>query len=349
VMWKPFSALPNYLGGKRRLCPVIFREIAKIYPTRTWPDRIFLDPFMGGGSVALYAKAQGFNVRANDLARRAYLVGKGIVENSSIRITDQDLGLLFAQRNGYDHLVEENFVPHCFTTMMAQFLDLALANLREADLEDTHQALLYVSLIQYMTRARAGGQFTNRKHMIDISRGDFDAMTPGFRRNISVRAAITPPAVRMRHIQRAINAGIFAGNAQVFQENALTWMPEREADLVYLDPPYFGSSSYEGNYWILDCILAGRLLPKSPPSPFNRRKTALVSLIQMFEAADHIPLWIFSFADSPDGFSTRQLCELIEDFDRQTEVVPLQHRWSIATTEDHYAQGAKELLIIAHA
>ena len=338
--------MPNYLGGKRRLCPIIFREIANIYPTRTWSALTFLDPFMGGGSVSLYAKAQGFKVLANDLAWRSYLIGKGIVENNDTKITDQDLGLLFAQRNGYEPLVEQNFVPHCFTTMMAQFLDLALANLREADLEETHQALLYTALIQYMTRARPGGQFTNRIHMIRISEGDFDSISQGFVRNISVRAAIIPPPMRMRHIQKCTNAGIFMGQAQVFQEDALAWMPDQKADLVYLDPPYFGSTSYEANYRILDSILEGRLLPKYVPSPFNRRETALHCLVQMFEAVDHVPTWVFSFADNPDGFGARQLCELIEDFDRIPKVVPLEHRWSVATTEDHYEQGAKELLVI---
>lgn len=345
-MWTGFAALPNYLGGKRRLCPIIFREIADVYPTRTWPGLTLLDPFMGGGSVSLYAKAQGFKVLANDLAHRSYLIGKGIVENNDTRITDQDLGLLFAQRNGHDRFVEQNFVPHVFTPIMARFLDLALANLREVDLEETHQALLMTALIQYMTRARPGGQFTNRIHMTRVSEGDFDPISQGFLRNISVRAAITPPAVRMRHIKNCINGGIFMGQAQVFQEDALAWMPEQKADLVYLDPPYFGSSTYEANYWILDCILEGHWLPKLPASPFNQRETALHSLIQMFEAADHIPVWIFSFADNPDGFTTRQLTQLIGDFDRAVKMVPIEHRWSVATTEDHYEQGAKELLMI---
>ena len=47
-----FAALFPYLGGKRRLCPLIFREIDKLLPRRHWRDRTFLDGFLGGGSVA---------------------------------------------------------------------------------------------------------------------------------------------------------------------------------------------------------------------------------------------------------------------------------------------------------
>ncbi len=54
--------MPSYLGGKRRLCPVIFREIDRVVPRRTWATLCFLDAFLGGGSVALYAKAQELHI-----------------------------------------------------------------------------------------------------------------------------------------------------------------------------------------------------------------------------------------------------------------------------------------------
>ncbi len=54
---KMWSALYPYLGGKRRLCPLIFREIDRVVPRRLWPSLTFLDAFLGGGSVSLGAKA----------------------------------------------------------------------------------------------------------------------------------------------------------------------------------------------------------------------------------------------------------------------------------------------------
>ena len=45
---------------------------------------------MGGGSVALGAKALGFGeVLANDLAARSAIVGRALIENSSRRLTDE--------------------------------------------------------------------------------------------------------------------------------------------------------------------------------------------------------------------------------------------------------------------
>ena len=82
-----WSALPPYLGGKRRLCPLIFREVDRILPRRLWANLTFLDGFLGGGSVALYAKAQGFGVVACDIAERAVVVGQALVENNRVRLT----------------------------------------------------------------------------------------------------------------------------------------------------------------------------------------------------------------------------------------------------------------------
>lgn len=346
MRWKAFSALPNYFGGKQRLAAIIFREIAKVYPEHRWTELTLLDPFMGAGSISLYAKAQGFKVLSNDLAWRCWVVGRAVIENNRQKLTDEDLGLLFAERNGHQTFIEDNYVPHAFSPKVARFLDLALANVRDADLEETHEALLYTALIRYMLMVRIAGQMTNLAWSTNMAAGNFDAVSQGQLKSGYAKTYFEAPPVKMRRIQRYINNAIFAGRAQVFQEDAISWMPEQQADIVYLDPPYFGSTSYEANYHHLDCILAGRELGQYQHSPFNRRETAWLSLVGMFEAADHVPVWVFSFADNPDGFSEAQLCDLISQFDREPHVIPITHRWSIATTEDHYEAGAKELLVV---
>ena len=70
------DALFPYLGGKRRLSPTIFREIDRVLPREHWAGRTFLDGFLGGGSVSLYAKAQGFSVISTDIAARSIVIGR---------------------------------------------------------------------------------------------------------------------------------------------------------------------------------------------------------------------------------------------------------------------------------
>ncbi len=120
-----WSALPPYLGGKRRICPVIFREIDRLVPRRHWPDMTFLDGFLGGGSVSLYAKAQGFRVVATDIAARAITVGEAVVANSRVRLTREDILRVLSRRIEPPGRVEAQFVPSVFTANVGRFLDAA--------------------------------------------------------------------------------------------------------------------------------------------------------------------------------------------------------------------------------
>ena len=121
-----WTALPPYLGGKRRLCPIIFRELDKVLPRRRWPGMTFVDAFLGGGSVALYAKAQGFNVVATDIAERSIIVGEALIENSRVRLTREDVLKMAARGDGSPGRIERDYSPKVFTRQQARFLDGAL-------------------------------------------------------------------------------------------------------------------------------------------------------------------------------------------------------------------------------
>ena len=95
-------ALPAYPGGKRRLLPAIFGLIDEALPDDRWPESTLADPFLGGGAVALSAKARGFGaVLANDVASRSVTVGRALIENSRERLTATEiLDLLTLNRPG---------------------------------------------------------------------------------------------------------------------------------------------------------------------------------------------------------------------------------------------------------
>jgi len=78
-MWSKLKALPPYFGGKRRLLGRIFKHIPK--PSEA---PVLVDAFMGGGSVALFGKARGYRVIANDIALRSHIVGKALIENDHV-------------------------------------------------------------------------------------------------------------------------------------------------------------------------------------------------------------------------------------------------------------------------
>jgi len=68
MVWSGYEALPPYFGGKRRLVPRIFKEILRIHPPDNCSWLSFVDPFLSGGALSLYAKSRGFGVLCGDLA-----------------------------------------------------------------------------------------------------------------------------------------------------------------------------------------------------------------------------------------------------------------------------------------
>src|SRR6266446_2383166 len=112
---KMWSALYPYLGGKRRLCPLIFREVDRVVPRRLWSRLSFLDAFLGGGSVSLGAKAQGFKVIATDIAERSIIVGHAVIDNSRVKLNREDVLRLLAPRSDPPGRIESQLVPSVFT------------------------------------------------------------------------------------------------------------------------------------------------------------------------------------------------------------------------------------------
>src|SRR2546422_1060759 len=121
-MW---GALYPYLGGKRKLAALILREVDRVVPRRRWSSMTFLDAFSGGGAVALFAKAVGFSVVAVDIAERAHVVGMGLLANSRVRLTREDVLRLLAPRRDVPGRIESTYAPAVFTVEQARFLDSA--------------------------------------------------------------------------------------------------------------------------------------------------------------------------------------------------------------------------------
>ncbi|GEM_PF-1190377 len=158
--WRGFEALVPYWGGKRKLCPRIFREIARVHPAATWSSLRLVDPFLGGGSVSLYAKAHGFGVLCGDQAERSVIIRKALIENDEVRISDDDLLRLFVPAEGNRALIESRYVPDCFTEATARFLDNAFAAAEEVG-DETKRHLLRLLLVKYIYWLRPHAQFSS--------------------------------------------------------------------------------------------------------------------------------------------------------------------------------------------
>lgn len=331
------AALPPYLGGKRRLCPLIFREIDRVLPRRHWSGRIFLDAFLGGGSVSLFSKAQGFMVVATDIAERAIVVGEALIANSRVKLTQEDVLRLVAPNNDLPGKVETGYVPRVFTQEQGRFLDRALVTAAATD--DPAKAALYrllairVALLAHpMSQVRPGT-------IHRLTTGEVESITESCLYHYVDGLRLTRPN-KLWELAQAINAGVFQGEGHVLRVSVLDALPSIQADVAYFDPPYPGVMSYEKEYRIIDEILEGA---SRPTSPFTA-KDGVSLLDTLFENATHIPVWLLSLGNAVVGIE--ELEAKMSKHGRQTKAIALkyQHLPAVATREKK--ETNREFLVV---
>jgi hypothetical protein len=320
-----FGALPPYLGGKRRLCPLIFREIDRVIPRRHWRSLTLLDAFLGGGSVSLYAKAQGFRVVATDIAERAMVIGRALIENSRVKLSREDVLRVLASRQDQPGRIESTMSPSTFTAEQARFLDTALVVAGETA-DPAKANLIRLLALRVALLSHAYGQV--RKGTIHrVTTGEYESITESAAYHyIDGLRLVTP--TRLWDLAQQLNAGVFEGRATITKRSVLDALPEIAADVAYFDPPYPGVMSYEREYRTIDEILEGT---SRPTSPFTAKDGHNID--GLFERATHVPIWILSLGNAVVG--VEELESKMAKHGRRVKSIALryQHLPAVATEE----------------
>ena len=333
-MW---SALPPYLGGKRRLCPLILREVDRILPRRLWSGLTYLDGFMGGGSVALYAKAQGFDVVACDIAERAIVVGQALVENNRTKLTREDILRLARGSSDSAGHIEQTYAPGTFTPAQARLLDRALAQAGSAR-DPAKGGLLRLLAIRVALLAHPMSQVRSGTiHRLES--GEYESITESCLYHYVDGLRLTRPQ-KLWDIARQINAGVFEGQGKVLKRSVLDVLPKIQADVAYFDPPYPGVMSYEKEYRVIDEILEGH---SRTTSPFTARDGADL-LDTLFARAQHIPLWLLSLGNAVVG--VEELESKMIRLGRETKSIVLRYQHLPAVATEEKKKENREFLVV---
>ena len=332
-----WSALPPYLGGKRRLCPLIFREIDRVVPRRLWSGLTFLDAFLGGGSVSIGAKAQGFKVIATDIAERSIVVGQALIENTRVRLTQEDVLRLLAPRTGPPGRVERDFTPSVFTANVGRFLDAAFETAEQT--RDTAKAALLrllairVALLAHpMSQVRPGTVYR-------ATTGEWEGITPSCLYHYVDGFRLTTPA-KLWNLAQQINAGVFQGEAKVMKTDILEALRSIQADVAYFDPPYAGVMSYEKEYRIIDQLLEGST---RPTSPFTAKDGAAM-IDTLLEGAGHIPVWLLSFGNEVTALEELE-AKMIR-LGRRTKAIAIKYQHLPAVAREEKKRANREFLVV---
>ncbi len=324
------DALVPYLGGKRKLAPFLLSLVERELPRIEWPRSVFLDPFSGGGSVALLAKSFGFSVIASDIAPRASIVARALIANSSLRLTQRDIAGFF-DTGGVPAVGQAaRFVGTVFTADQAVFIDHTLARARRQD--EPRQSLLLLVIVKLVLRLFPMSAPSATDAVAAVS-GDYDPVSPRrLAHYLKARALLTP--TRVWRVAQDVNAGVFAGHGTAQQVDALTAIRSNAADVLYLDPPYVGTTSYPTHYAVIDALLGDP--PPAAPAP---------SLDDLLDAAHDVPLVVVSY-----GGPTATIASLSELVARHRTVcgalaVPYPHLASVAKEVNR--ERNRELVVIA--
>lgn len=345
----PFNALPPYFGGKRRLIPWIFKHLSEIHPPAQWADLTFLDPFAGGGSISLFAKAQGFKtVQTNDWSGRSQIVAQALLINQQQTLSQEDLLYLTQPLPGSaPGRIEAEFVPHVFSSRHAQALDRIAywANQYEDATHKNLGLLLLWHLVQDYVCMPTSLNTSNRPYAetLDGLR-DWQELNPQRFVDGSFPRLLQPKWAKLESIRTRINAGILGGSPVIaHQLEACAFLGQTAGEIVYLDPPYAGSLSYESSLKTLDAVLLGKTPEPLPSiSPFSQELLAFQPLL---DSINHIPTWILSYSNHL--IELPELVALIQAQAADRVVIGAernyQHLAHVSKTDNR-----KELLILAY-
>ena len=222
----------RYQGSKRKILPWLHDSLKDL------EFQTVLDACGGTGSVSYLLKKMGKTVTYNDILRFNYLIGKALIENNNILISDEDLDFVLnfnEEINSYS-FIEDTFDGFYFTSQENIWLDniISRINLLEGGNQnetEIKRAMCFYALFQSSLRKRPFNLF-HRKNLYlrtnDVER-NFGNKTTWERDFTS----------EFKFFIKEINESIFDSgigctsiNESIFDIENLNY------DLVYFDVPY---------------------------------------------------------------------------------------------------------------
>lgn len=341
ILNKQFKLFPGtrYMGSKNK----IIQEIGEILMQYEF-DSVY-DAFAGSNVVGYLFKSLGKKVITNDFMALSHTLSKAIIENSDQTISKEDLNFLLTTPSSQTFIAEK-FKGLYFEDYDNQFLDKVRNNIQKMNSE-YKQALALSALARSCMKKRPRGIFTFIGHRYDDGRQDMKlTLEEHFLLNVEI-----------------FNNAVFDNQRRCESYNKLTENLEVQADLVYLDPPYFTPNSdndYVRRYHFVEGLVKnweGIELQehtktkkfKSYYSSFSTRTETYDAFIRLIERFSKSIIAIsYSSNSKPDK---EELVAMLTKFKQNVIVHEIDHLYSFGNQNHRIGNNAnrvKEYLFVAH-
>lgn len=331
----------RYMGSKEKLLPYINAAVKDLEFTSV------LDLFSGSGSVSYFFKTLGKQVYTNDYMKFASEFTKATVENSNVTVTDDDLKLLLNTKpTKIDTFVSDTFKGLYFNDDDNSFLDLVRSN-KHLITDPYKISIINASLSRACMKRRPRGIFTYTGNRYDDGRRDLQLTLK-------------------EHFIKAVNdfnRAIFSNNQLNRSFNLDFREVECDADLVYIDPPYYSPLSdneYVRRYHFVEGLsrdwkgVEMQMNTKTKkfknyPTPFKSKKSTYQAFEELFEKySDRKVVVSYSSNSLP---TKEEMINMMKQNFKNTKVYDIDYKYSFGTHKhkvNNRNNQVKEYLFIGY-
>ena len=325
--------ITNYIGSKQKLVDWIWKHTPEGTGT-------VLDAFSGSAVVAYMYKTKGLQVIANDRLRYCHHAAKAIIENNSVRLSEDEIEALLADNAKAGSFVQDNFKGIFFAKGVHALIDTIRANCDKLSGFKKDIALFGLG----KTCMSGKGGF-----------GHFSSSTDYGRRQD------TPDEFkdRLRKNLQRINALVFDNDKEnkAYRQDINDLLPKAKADLAYFDPPYateFSTTNYERAYHFVEGLMTyweGLEIKADTKVKYyetDHKTVTKANASEFFQTflgnAKHIPHWLISYRDHAYP-NEQEMKRIIGSFGKQSRMKSKDHHYAI-TSKHGEASNAKERLFV---
>ncbi|WP_338666820.1 DNA adenine methylase [Pseudodesulfovibrio methanolicus] len=325
--------ITNYIGSKQKLVDWIWKHTPEGTGT-------VLDAFSGSAVVAYMYKTKGLQVIANDRLRYCHHAAKAIIENNSVRLSEDEIEALLADNAKAGSFVQDNFKGIFFAKGVHALIDTIRANCDKLSGFKKDIALFGLG----KTCMSGKGGF-----------GHFSSSTDYGRRQD------TPDEFkdRLRKNLQRINALVFDNDKEnkAYRQDINDLLPKAKADLAYFDPPYateFSTTNYERAYHFVEGLMTyweGLEIKADTKVKYyetDHKTVTKANANEFFQTflgnAKHIPHWLISYRDHAYP-NEQEMKRIIGSFGKQSRMRSKDHHYAI-TSKLGEASNAKERLFV---